>query len=113
MGLRQTVLDGIDSAFAAIDDLAIDVTLNPKEATGYDFFTGLTSVVPSGPPVSIQAVVLGNDKDGKKLLLKRTDLPRPDLYDTVEFGGRTYRIGEEWEDDDWLVYLTLFDTGVV
>ena len=112
MSLRQSVLNGIDSAFNAIGDLAVSVLLNPKQSNGYDFSTGLTSIS-SGSSVSLKAVVLGNDKDGKRLMIKKTDLPRPDLYDTVELEGRTYRIGEKWEDDDWLVYLTLFDMGVV
>jgi len=113
MSLRQTVLGGIDSAFNAIGDLAIDVLLHPKQLDGYDFSTGLTATSPSGSSINVKAVEMGNDKDGKRLMIKRTDLPRPDLYSTVEYGGKTYRIGEKWEDDAWLVYLTLFDMGVV
>jgi len=99
MSLRNKILQGVDTAFAKVGDLAETVTLKQNTSESYNFTTGekATTVTES----SVTAIVLATEVDPnaevigapkKEVLIKEKELADPKLFDVVVIGGNSHVI---------------------
>ena len=108
MSYKSLVESNLDLAFRLVGDLAYDMTLTPKQASAYDFSTGLTSVQ-STTPITIRGIVEQRDSNGMGVILKNKDVPSPDLYDTITFGGKTYSFGDSFVSDGYTLSVQIYE----
>ena len=98
MALRNTILNGVDTVFRVLGDLAVDVTLIQSDSSGYDFSTGRTNQTPSST-TTVRGVLLTADstrgqgqRDGNTLILRARDVVNMDVYDSFVIEGRQYDV---------------------
>ena len=112
MALRATLEGAVDTAFAALQDLVVDVTLSQSEASSYDFATGQTVTTPTATSI-VQGVLFTEEKrsqDGIRatntLIVRSADLPSPDIYDSFTVGSKTYSM-TSYSDNGFTIELQL------
>lgn len=114
MGLSSTIKRSVRNAFKAVGDLAIDVTLQQKNNTDYDF--GTNEVV-STTLITTQtkAIITGQKREAetenpsvvKTILVSAEDISDPDIYDKVVIGTETWNIVPPYKSDGFLTTLNL------
>jgi len=107
MSLRATVLDAVDRAFAAADDLVLLGTLSSKSVETYDFST--RGVVSTESTQTVEVIIettkrpSGNGFTTTAMLRSGPDLS---VYDTLTVSGKVYNI-VDFTDDEFTISAIL------
>ena len=112
MALRSTILAAVETAFSALGDLVVDVTLNQSDAVNYDFASGQT-ITTAAESMTIQGILFTeeralNDRHRatNTLILRTADAGNLDAYDSFTVGGRTYAL-TSYSDNGFTVEIQL------
>lgn len=113
MALRQTLLNAVDTAFEALGDLVVDVTLTSSASTPYDFASGTTGTGNPVTTLTVRGVLLTETKrsvDGNRavntLILKAADVGEVDAYDSFTIGTKTYGL-QSYSNNGFAVEIIL------
>ena len=116
MGYKKLINNGLKLAFNSLKDLAEPVILSRKASSGFDFTTGTES--DTVDTLSAKAVIVtGKGRKGSLGVVSKRALFRKDVvgslsaYDVLLLDGLTYRIGQEIEDDGFIIALDLYSGG--
>jgi hypothetical protein len=113
MALNRTISKGVDTAFTALNDLAVDVTFDLVESTSYNFATGAADVTSSGS-ITVKGILLQDEKevtDGSgistKLLVKKSDIEgNINTYSYFTIGSDTYGL-KDYEDNGYVIEINI------
>jgi len=107
MSLKAKVNAAVDKAFAAIGDLAVSGTLSNKNASEYDFATGITVSTTTSKTVKVFLQSTNKPSDGSfnTTALMKSDV-KVDSYDTIMIGTTVYNI-TDFQDDSFVITLQL------
>lgn len=114
MAFRSLAQTGVDLAFDIAADLALDVTLVNRAASGYNFATGVATT--SANTVTIKGILGETVRESvsgdratirTEMSFKKSDIGEPDGYDTATFSGDSYKV-TGFRDDGFLVVVTMF-----
>ncbi len=115
MGLKSRVQKQVRNAFKAVGDLALDITLLQKNNTEYNFGTETataTTLVTTNTKGIMVKQKRGSSKEQnpsvtRQLLVSAEDVSDPDIYDKVVINGVTWSIVNPYENDGYLINLTI------
>ena len=112
MALRSTILSAVETAFSALGDLVVDVTLNQSDATAYNFSSGQTETT-TVTTTTVQGILFTeeralNDRHRatNTLILRTADAGNLDAYDSFTVAGRTYAL-TSYSDNGFTVEIQL------
>jgi len=107
MSLKSQLVGAVDSAFTAVGDLVVQVTLTKASASGYNFGTGSVATT-NVANVSVSGILLDEVKDAEgnratyDLYLKAKEVDNIETYDSFEIAGKTYKLSS-YEDNGFVI----------
>lgn len=110
MALRARILAGVETAFTGLQDLVVDVQLNRRVNSGYDFNTqSLTADLTSTGITGIFLTEGKRSREGNRvtgnLIIRSADVPDIETYDSFVVNGQTHDI-VEYTDNGFIVEIT-------
>ena len=114
MAFRSLAQAGVDLAFQIAGDLALEVTLTNRAASGYNFATGVATT--SADTITLRGILGETVRESvsgdratirTEMSFKKSDIGEPDGYDTATFSGDSYKV-TGFRDDGYLVVVTMF-----
>ena len=116
MGYNNLVKSQVKRAFAAIKDLAKDVTLTQSTAS-FSFATGEATLTAATAKV-VKAVIVTkkrkadvNTAPKTELLMNAADLDDPTIYDIVVIDGITWNIVTPYKNDGFTIAVEIVRGG--
>lgn len=111
MALRNLIQQGVDAAFEAVGDLAVDVTFTAGTPGAYNFSTNSTTVTEASS-ITVKGIITettvysDRDRTTNVMLVKKSDVGDVNVYDTFSAGGKSYRV-QVVADNGFTVELSL------
>ena len=114
MSYRNPLDQQLRRAFNMVKDLAIDVTLTKKTATGFNFGTGSVTATDDGTIITKAVVTKTVKKDNvtsKTLMLKTSAVGNIGEYSEIIIEGDSYVFGKPSDDSGYILLITVFKEG--
>lgn len=113
MSYAKLIKRQVKSAFKAVGDLAVTVTLTRVAVSDYSFET--KEVVSSAPETKVVKAIRMKTENPKepsehilaKLMFNAEELDDPDFYDTVTFDGQAWKFVPPYVNDGFTITCNL------
>jgi hypothetical protein len=112
MSVKTDLDQAVEDVFTELASLVRTVTLSKQNASGYNFGTGAATKT-SASSAAVEGLLIDETKaadDGNRalytLIIRSSDLPDVDTYDTMTIRGNEYHL-HEYVDNGFVIEATV------